>query len=64
MTPLTLASTLFAVTALLVPSYGAPTSFQMANALAAQKLNAQFASLNPNDACTGEQIRKPSKKGR
>ncbi|GJE93370.1 hypothetical protein PsYK624_095290 [Phanerochaete sordida] len=44
---------LLAIAAVLAPAQGAPTasSLQQSNALAAQKLNAQFASLKLTDAC-------------
>ncbi|KIP07371.1 hypothetical protein PHLGIDRAFT_422345 [Phlebiopsis gigantea 11061_1 CR5-6] len=51
MVAFTYPSTLLAVGTVLLSARGAPTSFQTTNALAAQKLNAQFASLTLNDTC-------------
>ena len=43
---------LLALAALCAPIRGAPASFQMQNGLDAQKLNAQFATMNAGDVCT------------
>ena len=50
-----LSTALLAIAAVLSPAQGAPTasSLQQSNGLEAQKLNAQFASMQLTDACNG-----------